>query len=42
MAFHKNHFPAIFDGQFEFLRKMQKRIYLGNEILDATLNIGGN
>ena len=37
MACHKNHFPAIFGGHLKFLRKMQKRIYLGNEILAANL-----
>ena len=42
MAFHINHFPAIFGGYLEFLHKMEKCIYLGNEILAATLNIGGN
>ena len=29
-TFPKNHFPAIFGGHLEFLRKMQKRNYLGN------------
>ena len=33
---------CILELSFEFLRKMQKRIYLGNEILAATLNFGGN
>ena len=42
MAFHKNHFPAIFGGHLEFLCKMQKHIYLKNEVLAATLNFGGN
>ena len=28
MAFYKNHFPTIFGGHLEFLRKMQKHIYL--------------
>ena len=27
---YKDGFPAIFDGHIEFLRKMQKRIHLGN------------
>ena len=41
-TFHKNRFAAIFDGHLEFLCKIQKRIYLGNEILAATLNFGIN
>ena len=40
-TFCKNHFPAIGD-HLEFLHKMQRRIYLGNEILAAILNFGGN
>ena len=43
MAFHKNHFPAIFGGHLEFLRKMhlvflrkaQKRIHLGNGVRES-------
>ena len=31
-----------FGGHLEFLCKMQKRIYLGNEILAAILNFGRN
>ena len=39
---HKNRFATIFGGHLEYLRKMQKRIYLGNKILAAILNFGGN
>ena len=37
-TFYKNRFPAIFGGHLEFLRKMQKLIYLENEILAVILN----
>ena len=29
-SFHQNRFPDTFDGRLEFLRIMQKCIYLGN------------
>ena len=37
MAFHKNHFPAIFGGHLEFLHKMQKRIILKMSFISKTL-----
>ena len=35
----KDHFPATFGGHLEFLHKMQKCIYLGNEARESVISM---